>query len=237
MKNRKYTGLIIGLLVATSGISFATITISTQFGQAFDIDGMPVSDGTLWALIVNADGNSTLPGGMLTDGSGLSAAYTLNSSLVEEIFGGKTIGLGSNFGGDIVFGMGAFNGFADLGVAGSTTNGLAGLELGVNGLATGRAFGFYFFPGVTYTGEGTYNIGDQVGGISTLLSDDNAGTVGMVIPADGASIFTGANTDAEGELGGSMTDSAFTAVALVPEPSAALLGAMGALCLLRRRRN
>ena len=235
MKNRKYTSLIIGLLAATSGISFATISISTQFGQAFDINSNPVPDGTLWALIVNADGNSVLPGGMLTDGSGLSAAFVTDSALVLSTFQGQSISVGSNFGGDIVFGMGAFNGFADLGVAGSTTNGFEGLVLGENGLATGRAFGFYFFPGVEYTGDGTYNIGGQVGGISTILDDEGAGTVGMVIPADGASVFVGANTDAGGDLAGSMTDGAFTAVP-IPEPSAALLGALGALGLLRRRR-
>ena len=237
MKSKKYTSLIIGLLAATSGITFATVTISTQFGQAFDAASATVPDGTLWALIVD-DGVGTLPGGMLTDGSGLSAAYALNSTLVNDTFAGQSIGIGTSFGGDIVFGMGAFNGENDLGVPGSTTNGLAGLVLGENGLATGRAIGFYFFPGVTYTAAGTYNIGSQVGGISTLVADAGAGTDGMVVPADSGAVFIGANTDAGGDLGGSMTDAAFTAVTLtaVPEPSAALLGAIGALGLLRRRR-
>ena len=140
MKNKKYTSLIVGLLAVTSGVSFATVTFSTQFGQAFNAASAAVPDGTLWALIVD-NGVGTLPGGMLTNGSGLSAAYALNSTLVNDTFAGQSISVGSTFGGTLVFGMGAFNGANDLGVPGSTTNGLAGLELGVNGLVTGRAIG------------------------------------------------------------------------------------------------
>lgn len=233
---QKYIGLILGVLALTSGASFATITLNTQFGQAFSSSSVPVPDGTLWALIVD-DGVGTLPGGMLTNGSGLSAANALNSSLVNSTFSGASIGLGTSLGGDIVFAMGAFNGANDLSVPGSTTNSL-GFTLGTNGLVAGRAIGFYFFPGVTYTAAGTYNVGSQVGGISTLAADAGAGTVGMVVPADGATIFMGANTDGDGGLGGSLTNSAFTAVNVtaIPEPSAALLGAIGALGLLRRRR-
>jgi len=232
MKIKKHTSLILGVFALSMGSSFAAlVSLNTQFGQAFSSSSVAVPDGTLWAMIQD-DGDGVLSGGMLTNGSGLSAANTLNSTLVNSTFAGKTISIGALLGGDSVFAMGAFNGNNDLSVLGSTTNALTGLNL-----TTGRAIGFYFFPGVTYTAAGTYNVGSQVGGISTLAADAGAGTVGMVVPSDGATVFMGANTFAGGDLGGSMTNAAFTAVNLVPEPSAALLGALGALGLLRRRRN
>ena len=239
MKYKKQISLILGLLAITSSASFATVTMNTQFGVATATSAAAVPDGTLWALIVD-NGDNTLPGGLALN-SGLNSS--VNSSVVSA-FNGVNFTLGTVFGGaggDTVFALGAFNGTGVLGVAGSTSNSVAGLTLGVNGLVAARNFAFYFFPGVTFTTQSaTYTANGQVGGMNSTSADAGAGTGPMVIPSEGATTNPGASTFAGGDLGGSTPDATFRAVAIsaaIPEPSAALLGAIGVLGLLRRRRN
>jgi MYXO-CTERM domain-containing protein len=102
-------------------------------------------------------------------------------------------------------------------------------------LATGLKYAFYYFPGATYT-AGVNTIGSQVGGVNSNTNAPDAGLDAMIIPADSALVNQGAATI--GDWSGLQTNSQFTAVNLttVPEPSAALLGAVGVLGLLRRRR-
>jgi hypothetical protein len=208
--------LVTLLLIAAALPAAATITINTQFGTAFDAAGAPVADGTLWALIADTNGDNLFAGG-----------FGINASLAQSgaaVFGGQTLALGSVFGGDTVFKLGAFNG-AGPGV----TDGPFGFTLGENSLAAGQRYAFYWFPGVI--ASASHVVGSQVGGINNSLPADG-GLDPMVVPADGAGVFQGA---ANADGGGTLANSRFTAV-LIPEPSTALLGALGALGLLRRRR-
>jgi hypothetical protein len=235
MKLKKYVSLAFGL-VLLSGSSYGAVTIATQFGQAFLVDGTTlVPDGTLWAAIVDTNNNSALPG-MSVNSSLAQTAATGQAGIdsINGLFAGKSLALGSLFGGDAVIAMGGFAS-GGVGVAGATAPTLSLSLGGANGTATGRIYGFYYFPGVTFTSEGeTYNVGGSIGGINTTLADANTATDGMIIPTDTFVVTQGAST---ANLGGIIPTSSFTAVALVPEPSAALLGAIGALGLLRRRRN
>lgn len=226
--------LAVGLLAALTLPSYSAVTISTQFGVALDKNSAAVPDGTLWALVVD-NGDNVLPGGLALNSS-IKAASALAGGLdlINATFGGASLALGTSLGGDTVFALGGFNGGATLGVGGSTADAVI-LTLGANGLASGRNYAFYYFPGTLFTTEGaTYSGFTQVGGVNTNTADAGALTDGMIIPNDGFTVTQGASTP--GDLGGSFSQSGFTSVELIPEPSAALLGAIGVLGLLRRRR-
>jgi hypothetical protein len=213
-------------LAATALPLSASITLNTQFGQAFDSRGTPVADGTLWALVVDADNNSQFTG------------FGLNQSLTDPVLAntffqpGQSLSIGGNLGGNTIFAMGGFNG-TDSGLAGLLT-GVVIADYGVNGLAAGRNYAFYWFPGATYNGAvASQVVNGEVGGIHTG-SADGIFDSGMVLPPDGALIAAGAATG--GDAGGSLPNSRFTSV-VIPEPSVALLGALGVFGLLRRRRS
>ena len=222
MKN-KIIAILFGAFVLPAS---ASITLNAQFGVAGDASGVAVPDGTLWALVVDTNSDNLFPG-----------AFGVNQSLgqagaLTTFTPGQQLTIGGNLsGGDTVFALGSFNG---------TANGNTGLSifthgdtLGTNGLGAGKQFAFYWFPGSTYTSSGANVVGNAVGGINTG-ADPAAGLDGMVVPADGALVTTGAATTG---VGGNLLASRFLSATLVPEPSSALLGAIGALGLLRRRRD
>ena len=238
MQLNKHVGLVLGL-IALSNSANATVTLNGQYGQAFQTNGTTVvPDGTLWAMVVDTNADNTIAGlGLDSSLAQLAASGAAGLQAINTTFGGTSFTLGSNFGLDTIFALGGFNSAA-LVVPGSAATSVAGLNLGTNGLGAGLNYSFFFFPGVTFTTSGArYTVGSSVGGINKSTADAGAGTAGMIIPANGATVFQGASTNAGGDLGGSVPNSSFAAVALVPEPSTALLGAIGALGLLRRRRN
>ena len=231
MKLTKKIGTLLAALALTSPVAFATISMDMSFGFCRTSAGALVPDGTLWALIVDSSGDSALP--QLALNSGISASSS-------SPFWYANLSVGGTVGGDTVFAMGGFNGTAtDISLTGWTSASLTGVTLGTNGLVAGKNFGFYWFPGATYTGAGAYQVGNglghQVGGIQTTLIDPNNGADPMVVPTDPATIAPGANSiDSQGP--GSLPNSQFLATSIIPEPSSMLLGALGALGLLRRRR-
>ena len=211
-------------MIAAALPALASVTIQTQFGTAFTSNGTTtVADGTKWALVVDANNDSTFAGNFNTTTS-------LGATGANSVFTtGQVITLGTTLGSDRVFAVGTFNAAGP-----GLTDGPVGFDLGVNGVAAGLKYAFYWFPNATGA-AGSITVGNQVGGLSSSL--DEAGLGAMVIPADGANVPQGAAT-ADG--GGTIPNSRFTAVnltAAIPEPSAALLGAIGVLGLLRRRRN
>jgi hypothetical protein len=215
----------ISLLIAALALpAAASITLNTQFGSAFDKDGGVVTDGTLWALVVDTNADSVFTG--FSNDQSLSTTEAASTYFTA----GQSLSIGSLLNGNTVFAFGGFNGGGDL--PGGAIDALV-FNYGTNGLAAGRSYAFYWFPGATFVdGELTQVIGSQVGGINTT-SADGIFEAGMILPADGNAIAIGAATEAGG---GSLSAERFTAVA-IPEPSSALLGAIGALGLLRRRRN
>jgi len=221
-------------LAAVALPASATVSINYQFGVAFDTQGVAVPDGAMWAIVGDTNANGTFPGGFTTNASIVAALATEVSNSFHP---GQSIAVGSVIDGDTVFAMGAFNGTAQVGIAGISL-GVLLLALGPNGVESGQNFAFYWFPDRTYV-AGTNTIGYEIGGINTLVDDVPGGLGPMTIGADGSAWPIGAATPA---VGGWIPDSRFTAIDLlhatvVPEPSAALLGALGGVVgLLRRRR-
>lgn len=218
----KQTLLLFAALVVPAS---AAVTLNTQFGSAFNSSGVAVADGTLWALVVDTN-NDGIFTGFSNNGSLAGNAAAANTFFT----GNQSLSLGTVLNGNTVFALGGFNA-AGPGITADTVV----LNYGTNGTAAALSYAFYWFPGATYSGPGVQTIGSQVGGLNTT-SNNGIFDAGMVLPNDGSLISTGAaNVDG----GGTIPDATFQAVNLtvIPEPSAALLGAIGALGLLRRRRN
>jgi len=216
-------------ILATAITASASVTITGTYGVNLDVAGTAVPDGTLFALVVSSNGLFGATGNTFGTNS------FITTSVAQATFTqGQTLTVGSTFGTDTVFQLGVVDSNM------STMTGLAGvtsaLTLGTNGVVDGRSYAFFFFPGGTLSG-GTGTIGSQAGGYNTIITDGDAGfDAGMIIPAEGATKILGAIDPGNG--GTALPAGAFQAVNLVsvPEPSAALLGALGALGLLRRRR-
>ncbi|MCW1922095.1 PEP-CTERM sorting domain-containing protein [Luteolibacter arcticus] len=218
MKSKLLLPAIAASLIGSAG---ATITLNTQFGTAFDSSGTPVPAGTLYALVIDSDNNNTFAGN-----------FGLNSNLgivgASLVFTpGQTLTLGGSLGSDTIFYLGAFDGAAE----GITAESIQ-LTLGVNGVASGRSFAFYWFPGATLGSANSATIGSQIGGLHTTGTAES-GLEAMMIPADGAILAIGAATS---DAGGTIPNEQFTANGWIPEPSTAFLSLLGALGLFRRRR-
>jgi len=226
----KYIVLLALLVIAAN--SLASITLTSQYGVAFNQSGEVVPDGTLWALVVDSDTNNEF-GGFGLDES-LYSQNLLNPGVADTFFTpNQPLSLGGSFGGGTVFAIGEFDSLAS-GEAGIYAD-IIVVESNVNGVLASRNFAFYWFPGATLVGAVTdpQMIANQVGGIHTSSTDGLFDT-GMIMPSDGASVSVGAATSG---AGGTIADVDFRAVTLIPEPGTALLAALGSLILLRRRRE
>lgn len=206
-------------------VSNASFTLEYEFKIALDASGAQVPSGSLWALVVD-NGDNIFADFGLDDSLFSQPAGTADNYFTSSV---TSISLGASVGGGTVFAMGGFGG------AGTASGTLPSLTMGTNGLAAGQEYAIYWFPDVEFTGPGSYFVGSEVGGLqSTSQGVGDFLDVSMVIPTDGFSYTTGAYSISSGD--GEMPNNHFQAVALIPEPSSALLGAFGALALLRRRR-
>lgn len=199
----------------------ATVTFNTQFGQFLDSNSVNVPFGTLLALIVDSDNDGLIADTLTTDSNITSSSQGAN-------FNGATIAQNNLVGGDLIFATATTNNDGGAGTWLDTVSGITGLES-----LSGRAWGIFWFPGETASGV-TLGGSFEIGGIN-ILSNPDPGTVGMIVPNDGANVFFGGTTASVG-AGGSTPPSSFEAV-LVPEPSAALLALLGTGALLMRRRR
>ena len=205
----------------------ATVTINGEYGPLQDSNGGILADtATLWAIIYDQNNDGVLPGGLGINESLVAA----DSGIAYTAFVGQTLVEDLMIGTDRVIFVGQFN--DPDGVAFPT---LAGVDLGARGLTIFRPYGFYWFPGSTASVQNFDIGGFQIGGINELVNYTGTGTnyIGTQIPGTDGTMTTSLFDQ---ELGGDLPSSRFTAVAAIPEPSAALLGLAGLLAIVRRRR-
>lgn len=209
-----------------SGAAFGSVALN--FNLEFD-SGVPsgfsdtggvATNGMIWGILIDADNN------------GFAGSYDFSSPLDVK----KSYVLSSS------------GGISDdvLWTAENRTADTTGSVEGVGGI-TGGAGGFYDIGGVAYDVGNGVAAGDRFyvvwfnGGKGGVLSDPS-----FLLPSDGNSSafgdpFVGIDPNRSAGLAYLGTGSASTGsgiqVNLVPEPSSVLLGLLGALGLLRRKRN
>jgi len=224
------TKLIVSLF-AVMVIPASAVTINVFSGAYRNNANVAVPDGTLFALVADTDGSGTF-GGAASFGPNASLSAPQSLGLFTQ---GQTLTTGSLLGGDTIFGLGTVKGVA-LGDGPGIADQVFSFTL--TAATSGLNYALFWFPGGTLNGAGTIGtIGGQAGGINNLVA--GGGNTGMTIPTNNAaSVSQGALDPANGGAVPVTRFQAFaTTGAAVPEPSAALLGAIGALGLLRRRRN
>lgn len=218
---------LITSLVALIILPASAVTINVFSGAYRDSTGSAVADGTLFALIADTDANGFF-GGSSSFGVDSSLTTTQANSLFTP---GQTLTKGGLLGGDSVFWVGTVNGSA-LGDGAGIVDIVAAFTLST--ATSGLNYSLLWFPGGTLDGARTVGtIGNQAGGLNTLIT--GGGNTAMTVPTNNAASVNQGALDTSN--GSGLAISRFNAVNLVPEPSAAILGALGALCLLHRRRN
>ena len=224
--------------VAIASVSNAAITLT---GTALkNVQGTTSTDlvaGRLGLLIVDTAGDGFLTG--LTGGTS-PAAGNVFSSVNKYSTTGAGLTVSATFGGDLVLArLTTSTAFGDTSMAGALPSFNAASYLNKN-------FAIVWFDSLTTAGSETVasagvNFGIARGADWTFPASDSGqlfsyGTGGsnldqITLGAGGSST---AATAAAGQSVAFAT--AGTSLQFVPEPSAALLGAVGALVLLRRRR-
>ena len=216
---------MLGVLLAVAGVSHGAIALT---GTAVTGLGALAPIGTLVLLVVDSPPSNF-------GGNAAPLSGDLGSTAVEPLLlSSASIATGDTFGGDLVLGrLGVTSAGALPG--GFTFDNLAAYQ--------GQRFSLIFIPSLTTSSTNANVSGSTTYGI-TSGSD-------WILPAvNGGESFSFSSTDAGGATtffrntvaSGVTTNDTYTSssganLALVPEPSAALLGALGALGLLRRRRN
>jgi hypothetical protein len=220
------TKLLITLAgLALVGSAHAGVTLNALFQDVKDSSGNPVATGTLFILVTDTNLNSSFAGGI-----GLGQSIASTSAADASFAQNQVLTLGSLLSGDTIFAIGGINNVYGSG----TYSDLIGLTIGTNGVVASQNTAMYYFPGVTYDSVTAANnkVGTQVGGVNAAAQTGDF-TQTMVMGSEGNTVDYGFATVSAGG-----TTPNFQAVNLtaVPEPSAALLGAIGVLGLLRRRR-
>ncbi len=219
----KVKNLVLALVLASAASSSAatvvvqfsagTATVATGFADALG----SAAAGLAWGIIVsNGDAVfSPVPEGfMLSTTTGLGTNGTQLGVSNDYFFGSSVLTAAQATGGEA----------GTLGKIGQLT----AITKGV-GAVTGSAFALVWFDRSVTSATGTVTGGTKYG----LLTDPS-----FVIPADGVTQSLATAAALNGGASGDLVKPANTfTVQGVPEPSAALLGALGALGLLRRRRN
>ncbi len=219
----KLTILALATTIAATAVSQAAVTL--QFA----------STTAVLTNLQNSSGatNQTLVWGIVIDttGNGFSGDYipgiSVSDNGVANSPNGQFLSTSSGVTDDLLVisqNLMTLSGTGDGSTGFARPTNLTGLNF-LNGVSQGDAFALIWFDYTTKTGQASAN-GDKYG----LL-----GNGAFVIPADSgssvsfASNFSGADAARPANL--------TFGTAPIPEPSAALLGAIGALGLLRRRRN
>jgi autotransporter-associated beta strand protein len=229
-----YTGatlINVGTLALASTGSLASTQITTASGATFDVSavsGYSVGSGVTLTNNGTVNGGFTVASGGTVNGSGtFSGAVTVNGNLNP----GNSPGSQTYAGG------------LTLGAASTTT-----MEIAGSGGVAGTDFDFIDVTGGTLTNDGSlaivdfgaYDISAQTGTYNLFDFVTGAGDFD-VVTVDGNSLTFNGGTDEWNSTVGDVTynfaeGTGVLSVTVVPEPTAALLGGIGLLGLLRRRR-
>jgi MYXO-CTERM domain-containing protein len=229
-----YTGVTninVGTLALASTGSLASTQITAASGSTFDVSavsGYTVGSGVTLTNNGTVNGSFTVASGATLNGSGtFSGAVAVNGNLNPgNSPGSQTYAAGLT-----------------LGAATVTT-----MEIAGSGGVAGTDFDFINVTGGTMTNDGSLTIVDFGGyDISAQTSTYNlfdfvANTGDFdVVTVDGTSLTYNVGTDDWSATAGDATynfaeGTGVLSVTVVPEPTAALLGGLGMLGLLRRRR-
>jgi MYXO-CTERM domain-containing protein len=229
-----YTGVTninVGTLALASTGSLTSTQITTASGATFDVSavsGYSVGSG------VTLTNNGTVNGGFT-----VAAGGTLNGS---GTFGGAVTVDGALNPGNSP-GSQTYAGGLTLGAASTTT-----MEIAGSGGVAGTDFDFIDVTGGTLTNDGSlaivdfgaYDLSAQTGTYNLFDFVTGAGDFD-VVTVDGNSLTFNGGTDEWNSTVGDVTynfaeGTGVLSVTVVPEPTAALLGGLGMLGLLRRRR-
>ncbi len=212
------------LLLASFTTSFAAVVnIDINNGGSATYSGVGAAPdlGTTWNSVNNpATGQGgTFSSGALVDSNGTLTTITFSAGVAEA---SATWGGGGDLFND---GIRAFNGNS----ASFTVGGLnSALTYNIylyssNGNGTGEGASF------TISGYGTQVINGTAGGPSYVLNANYVVFSGITGVTSLSGTYTDANYTDHGPFNGLQIEA-------IPEPSAALLGGLGLLALLRRRR-
>ena len=241
----KTTSKILALATLLTGASQGATTISGTLGTAFkDSLGVNIISGALVMLVADTSGNGFLD---LAGAVGASLTGQTGKTITPAQAG---ITVGSLFGGDTV---------VNTSLSGASAS-IAGILPAVDitayinkkfaivwwnatpatlaGGTSGQNFGMISLSDWVFPSSDaglTYSLSSTDASLSGSFFSTSASTTATQIGngSVGGSFFTGSGTAAD--TGSTAIRSATFSV--VPEPSAALLGAIGVLGLLRRRRN
>lgn len=222
----------------------AAIAISTITANAAVTITVSNTSSVLTNLVINVGDNNTqrLVWGIIVDGSndGLqSGSYLgngINSTVLQSKTGPQILNTSVGATDDVLYIAGSV--FSTSGTGDSSTGkarplSITNIAMNTNGVGTGDAFSLVWFDLDDTDLGGTTITGTANSSVPNLLPGLKYGVLGVSpqkIPTDGQTLTIAPNfTGADPERTANFT--------LVPEPSAALLGAFGALGLLRRRRN
>jgi hypothetical protein len=237
--NMKTTSKVLALVAMLTAVSQATTTITGTTGSAFKDQGgvTNIPSGSLVLLVADGTGNgflaNSLPGAITPGVTGLSG----NTITTDQA--GLTVG--SLFGGDTVIATttagssGSIGGFAAFDVTNALSKNFAVVWFtqAAGSIGAGSYFGILRLSDWTMPSDAD----GKAYGLSSTDANGATGFYSVSATISAAQIgatgfFTGTGTG-----GDASADIKAATFQIVPEPSAALLGAIGALGLLRRRRN
>ena len=228
------TKIILAIGLLTIGANATTTLSGTAMSRPYTSAGTTaLTNGSLAMLLVDTSGNGFIGLGTLAGGTTLTSSSDplLTAANMSSLVGGS-------FGGDTVAAVYASTG---TGISGALTLASAGLG---NSAFYGKQFAMVFFDTATITDASKYGIARgsdwtfpvaDIGGSITFSSTDSSGAASFYQ-------IQSATPTANQTSGGFYTvanarpSTVFNVVDAIPEPSAALLGSIGALVLLRRRR-
>ena len=227
MKTKLIAAIAVSTITANAAV---TITVSNTTSVLTNLVINTGDDNTqrlVWGIIVDGSNNGLLSGSYLGNG--------INSTALHSKLGPQILNTSAGATDDVLYLAGSV--FSTSGTGDSSTGkarplSITNIAMNTNGVGTGDAFSLVWFD-LDHTDLGSTTLtGTANTSVPNLLAGLKYGVLGVsqAIPTDGQTLTIATNyTGADPVRTANFT--------LVPEPSAALLGAVGALGLLRRRRN